>query len=141
MSYQIRKLLIVFLILFAASSFAQWDSYYTDEKLTAYYMPDRVTLDKGMLSVSNRIDYSQVQMLKGRDTPIELYASVVETVFIDCKKKTFVVTDKTYNANKDSPQKTVHWVSLLPSQFKWTSISTDPIKTHLFKINKNICTS
>jgi hypothetical protein len=141
MHYQIRKLFIVVGVLFSASSFAQWDTYYADDKLTAYYMPARVTLDKGTLSVSSRVDYSQAQTLKGRDAPVGLYASVVETVFIDCKKKTFVVTDTTYNANKDSPEKTVHWVSLAPSEFKWIRISNDPMKAILFKRLEHICTS
>lgn len=141
MHYQIRKLFIVVGVLFSASSFAQWDAYYSDEKLTAYYMPNRVSFDKGRLYIAHRIDYSQAQVLKGRDVPVGLYMSLIETIFIDCKKKKFTIMDATYNANKDSPQNTVHWFSLAPSEFKWTSISSDPIKTHLFKINKHICTS
>jgi hypothetical protein len=128
-------------MLISASSFAQWDSYDENSQFSAYYVPSRVTVEKGVITVSNRIDYQQPQTLKGRHAPVGFYASVVETVFFDCKRKQFVVTDATYNANKESPARTVHWFSLLPDQFEWISLYKNQNKIRLFNKVKNICTS
>lgn len=137
MKHRMRKLFVLSSALFSAFSFAQWESYYSDPELTAYYMPNKISREYGMLTVANRTDYFQAQALKGRDAPVGLYVSVIETIFIDCKKKQFAVTDITYNANKDSPPKTVHWASLSPNQFQWSSISKDSNKTRLFeKVHK-----
>jgi hypothetical protein len=123
----------------SVSAYAQWDFYHSDEISSSYYEISRVTKENGTIFVASRTDYQYPQALRGKDAPVGLYSSLIETVFFDCKKKVFTVPDLTYHASKDLGSKVVHWVSLSPSQFKWQSISKDKNKSNLFKNLESAC--
>lgn len=134
----VKKLYAIYpigFLVFSFQAFAQNTEFYRNLPITSYYFPNKVRAENGLLYISVLTGFSKPQPVKLIDGNTDLALSKDATVMLDCKNKTFAISDYSFYSLGNQKGNVVTWHSEEPRSLEWKSIrGNDEMKALLNKV-------